>query len=452
MPRHALLLLNKVINEDNINALKRYNITIHDMPTQTDRNTYRFIEQYSEQNAGKAPSYALVADSVEGFEYIPEVTDSYEYLAKKVKGFSAKKQIMDLFIAKEGEQLSEFERKLNELDGQDFVENWLPSVIESVKMRTSVRKNIGIDIKAGADKFLEEYQRRKLGKSFRIWRSKFSAIGQYVSSNVYTIYGKSGRGKSVITLEDAIYAAKQGANVLIWAMEMGWFEVMVRAYVSLSGDLEVAKKVVEGSEMGVGFDADSVRYGTLDGEFEQAFKHFLENINDYIEGNITIRGVDDEDFTDRSIRALEADIEATNADFVVIDPFYYMNYEKNSSRTAGGDAAETSKKLRALAGRTQTVIVAITQAEEGREETDEDGNRELELPKRSDVKKTKALLEDAYLLIAVDTDYKQGRGLVGVNKGRDGGEGNISEIQYLPQYGIVKELQFCDKDKEEFEF
>src|SRR5690625_4371023 len=182
------------------------------MPTQTDRNTFRFIQEYAEQNAGKAPSYALVADSVEGFEYIPEVSDSYEYLAKKVKGFSSKKQIAELFETKEGEQLSEFERKLNELDGQEFIEKWLTPALESIKMRTSVRKQVGTDIKTGADKFLEEYRERKLGKSFRIWRSKFSAIGQYVSSNVYTVYGKSGRGKSVITLEDAINAATQGAR------------------------------------------------------------------------------------------------------------------------------------------------------------------------------------------------------------------------------------------------
>lgn len=445
MPRHALLFLNKVINENDTKALVRHSINLRDMPTEIDKRTYKFIEQYAKQNGGQAPSYALVADSVQGFEYVPEVSDSFDYLAKQVKGFSAKKQILDVLNS------GEFERKLNELDGHEFVESWLPSVVDSVKMRTSVRNSIGTDLKTGADKFLDEYNRRKIGESFRIWKSKFSSIGYYISSNVYTVYGKSGRGKSVITLEDALYAAQQGANVLVWAMEMPTYEVMVRAYVSLSGDLEVAKKVVEGVEMGVGFDSDGLRAGQLDEQFEQAFKEFLRNINDYLDGNLIVRGVDDDDFTDRSLRALEADIEATNADFVVIDPFYYMQYEKNTSKTAGGDAAETSKHLRALAGRTQTVIVAITQAEEG-DEKDKEGKRELKLPERKDVKKTKQLLEDAYQLIAVDTDYKDGRGLVGVNKGRDGGEGNVSEIQYLPQYGIVKELTFNENDGEEFDF
>ncbi len=50
-------------------------------------------------------------------------------------------------------------------------------------------------------------------------------------------------------------------------------------------------------------------------------------------------------------------------------------------------------------------------------------------------------MEDAYLLIGVDTDYKQGRGLVGVNKGRDGGEGNQTEILYIPSVGVVREME-----------
>lgn len=452
MPRHALLLLNKVVNEDNTHALTRYNITAKDMPTDIERKAYDFITDYADKNKGKSPSYALVVESVDGYEYVPEVSDNYEYLARQVKSFTAKRMILDMFDVKGGGDLSLFERKLNEMDGIEFVDNWLTTQIESIKMRTSVRESVGTDIKTGAEKYLEEYHRRKLGESHRIWKSRFSAIGHYTSGNVYTVYGKSGRGKSVITLEDAVYVAQQGANVLLWAMEMPIQEVLTRAYVSISGDMEVAKKMIDGVDMSVGFDANAMRQGTLSDEWENALEGFLKVVDAYVGGNITIRAVDDEDFMDRSLRALEADIETTNADFVVIDPFYYMEMEANTSRTAGGGASETSRKLRALAGRTKAVIVAITQAEETDEEKDDMGTRELSLPDRKDVKKTKSLLEDAYQLIAVDTDYKQGRGLVGINKGRDGGEGNASEIQYLPQYGIVREIAMTEADASAFNF
>lgn len=442
---YATLLLSKIIDDNNPKALDRFNITETDMPTEVERRAYRFIVDYARANQGQAPSYATVAAEVDGFDYIPNVSDSYEYLVRQIKSEAAKIEINKLF------ESGKIEEKFHELSGTDFLD-WLSVETESIKARTSLREKIGTDVKNDIDKFLAEYERRKEGKSFKIWKSKFSAIGEYISSNLYTVYGKSGRGKSVITLEDAIYAAKQGANVLIWAMELPKYEVLTRIYVSISGDEGVTKTCFNGVNLEAGFDAGEVRTGRLSEDFEAGLRTFLSTIPAIIPGNITVRSVDDRDFTDRSLRALEADIEALKADFVVIDPFYYLHYERNTSKTAGGDAAETSKRLRALAGRTSTVIVAITQADETKQEEDEDGNRELKLPERKDVKKTKALLEDAYLLIGVDTDYKQGRGLVGVFKGRDGGEGNVSEVLYIPQVGIVRELETGEVVAGQFDF
>jgi replicative DNA helicase len=331
-----------------------------------------------------------------------------------------------------------------ENDGNKLIDS-LISELQSVKLRTDVRSKIGMDIKTDGEKFLAEYERRKAGESFRIWKSKFGfineQIGGYVSSNVYTVYGKSGRGKSVITLEEGIEAAMQGANVLLWAMEMGWFEVLVRIYVSISARRGLTTANMHGMDLTAGFDSTELRYGKLNEEFEACFRSFVATLNEFIPGNITVRAVDDDDFGNRSLQALEADILATKADVVIVDPFYYLDYEKNTSKTTGGDAANTSQKLRRLAGSTKTVIFAITQADEGTENQDDDGNRELEIPQRKDVKKTKQLLEDAYLLIGVDTDYKQGRGLIGLNKGRDGGEGISAEIRYIPQVGIVHEME-----------
>ena len=444
--KHAKLLLNKVINEDDVKALTRYNIVLDDMPTDTDRNAYEFIEQYAHDNGGKAPSYAAISDQVDGFEYIPEVTDSFSWLAKGVKGFAAKQAVIHLF------ETGEFERKLNELDGNKFIEEWLPNYLDYVSMRTAVRERVGTDIKTGADKFLEEYERRKAGESFKLWKSKFSAIGEYVSGNMYTLFGESGRGKSVFALEDAINIAVQGGNVLVWAMEMAMYEVFVRIYTSLSGDARMTKTLYDGQEIEAGFTARDIRTGSMEGDIEDAFKEFVAHINDHVDGNITVRAVDDEDFTDRSLKALKTDIDRTNADYVLIDPFYYMQYERNANKTTGGAAAETSMKLRALAGNMDVVIVALTQADDQKSDINETELRELTLPNRKDVKKASNLLEDAAILIGVDSDYKQGIGIVGVLKGRDGGEGDISNVQYLPQFGIVKELEVGEEAMQGFDF
>jgi replicative DNA helicase len=434
---YGLMLLSKVIDNNDVAALARFGITESDFATEAERQAYRFIVDYAEANRGQAPSYATVAAEVDGFTYIPEVADSYEYLARQIKSYAAKMAAVELL---QNQAPKVFEEK----DGNSFIE-WLISEAERIKIRTGVRNKIGTDVKADADKFLAEYERRKAGESFRVWKSRFpfinKAIGGYVSGNLYVVYGRSGRGKSAITDEEGIEMAMQGATVLIWSMEMGWYELMVRIYTSVSGRIGVSVAELDGIDMEAGFDSRDLRYGKLSEEFEKKFREFLASINAVIPGRIIVRAVDDEDFVRRDLRQLEADIIETKADVVIIDPFYYLDYEKNTSKTTGGDAAETSKKLRRLAGRTKAVVFAITQADEVDGKEDDDGERELRLPERSEVKKTKQLLEDAALLIAVDTNAKQGRGLIGINKGRDGGEGEQAEILYLPQIGVIREME-----------
>jgi replicative DNA helicase len=441
---YGQMLLSKVIDNNDVNALKRFGIDADHFETAGERETYRFIVDYAERNRGQAPDFRTVVAECQAFDYQPNVEDSYEFLARQIKDHAAKRMFNDLVASNDLD--ANFQK-----DFESFAK-WLTESVESIKIRTSVRNKIGTDLKTVGEQFLAEYERRKAGDSFRVWKSKFSVIGNYTSGNMYVVYGKSGRGKSVTSLEDAVEMALQGANVLIWSMEMSWFEVWVRLFVSISGRKGLTTAEFNGMDLDAGFNADELRKGQLSPEFETAFRFFVDTVNDEIPGNIIVRAVDDDEFVGRSIRDLEADILATKADVVIIDPFYYLDYERNSSKTAGGDAAETSKKLRRLTGRLGVVTIAITQADEKQENKDDDGNRELKLPEREDVKKTKQLLEDAYMLIAVDTDYKQGRGLIGINKGRDGGEGTSTEIIYIPQVGVVRELDAAEELAKHFDF
>lgn len=441
---YGQMLLSKVIDNNDVNALKRFGIDADHFETAGERETYRFIVDYAERNRGQAPDFRTVVAECQAFDYQPNVEDSYEFLARQIKDHAAKRMFNDLVASNDLD--ANFQK-----DFESFAK-WLTESLESIKIRTSVRNKIGTDLKTVGEQFLAEYERRKAGDSFRVWKSKFSVIGNYTSGNMYVVYGKSGRGKSVTSLEDAVEMALQGANVLIWSMEMSWFEVWVRLFVSMSGRKGLTTAEFNGMDLAAGFNADELRKGQLSPEFETAFRFFVDTVNDEIPGNIIVRAVDDDEFVGRSIRDLEADILATKADVVIIDPFYYLDYERNSSKTAGGDAAETSKKMRRLTGRLGVVTLAITQADEKQENKDDDGNRELKLPEREDVKKTKQLLEDAYMLIAVDTDYKQGRGLIGINKGRDGGEGTSTEIIYIPQVGVVRELDAAEELAKHFDF
>lgn len=444
---YGVLMLSKVIEQNDPNALLRFNITAEDLPTEGERKALRYITEYAEKHGGQAPTAEMVTHEVPDFEPNFGIEASYEFIATKLKNYASLRDFSEIVNGRgDGEESEFIKRWESAQDNPEEFFSWLTEQAERFKVRTNVRSSVGTDIKKDTDKFKAEYENRKAGESFRIWRSKFEfinrAMGGYVSSNVYVIYGKSGRGKSAIALEEAINCAMQGANVLIWSMEMGWYEVLVRLYVSISASIGVTKANLGGVDIEAGFNSRDVRQGKLSDEFESGFMEFLDKMNELIPGNIIVRAVDDEDFDSRKLRDLKADILETKADVVLIDPFYYLDYEKNTSKTAGGDAAETSKKLRRLAGQTKTTVFALTQAEEGE---GKDADSELKLPQRKDVKKTKALLEDAALLIAVDTNAEEGRGLIGLNKGRDGGEGQRAEIVYLPQFGVIKQLGGADQ-------
>ncbi|MEK4547300.1 DnaB-like helicase C-terminal domain-containing protein [Bacillus sp. FSL L8-0173] len=462
---YGTLLISKAIEANDPNALLRFNVSEADFQTQGERKAFRYVMDYAEKYRGQAPTAEMVANEVPDFQPDFNIEASYDYLAKNLKDWAAEREFIELMNGRidpeTNRQVQEPQLEKRFIEAQKsgdmgkFFE-WLTGQAESLKMRTNVRNSVGTDIKRDIDKFKTEYGNRKAGESFRIWRSKFDfinrAMGGYVSSNVYVIYGKSGRGKSAIALEEVINCAMQGANVLIWSMEMGWYEVLVRLYVSISGTMGVTTATLDGVDMEAGFNSRDIRQGKLSDEFEAGFMEFLDRLNEIIPGNITVRAVDDEDFGSRSLRDLKSDIIETKADVVLVDPFYYLDYEANTSKTAGGDAANTSQKLRRLAGHTKATFFALTQADEVDEKETEDGTRELKLPQRKDVKKTKALLEDAALLIAVDTNAKEGRGLIGLNKGRDGGEGEVAEIIYLPQIGVVKQPETGAGAADVFEF
>src|SRR5699024_6162670 len=279
--------------------------------------------------------------------------------------------------------------------------------------------------------------KRKAGESAKTWDSFMpyfnEEAGGYTAGNMYVFYGRSGRGKSAIVLREALNMAIQGATVLLWSLEMPAYEVMTRLYAQLSATLEKTSVLINTEMVTAGYDSRMMRNGEMTEELEKDMFDMLSHINDHIEGNVVIRGVDDRDFSKRDVDQLNSDIQATGADVAIVDPMYYMDYEKNESQTSGGAAAATSVKLRRLAGSQENVVESET--------------RELKLTQRKEVKKTKALLEDAAVLVAIDTDYKQSRGILGIQKGRNGGEGSTTELTYLPNFGLIEQLVF---DTEEF--
>lgn len=428
------LILSKVVESNDVNALARFNVTINDFPTKEEKDAFVFIKEYAGQNRNNAPDYRTLVSNVPNFNYRESVSDSFEYMSKQLKQYSTQVKLMELL---QGEASANFET----MNGFDFAD-WLVNEVKTIKDGANYRTKVGTDLVHDTTDFMAEYRSRKEGSSFKVWKSAFptmnDTIGGYISGNTYTWYGRSGRGKSIFTMVEALESALQGATVLVWAMEMNKFDWLARAYAYLSAKKEMKDHKINGTSYVAGFEANRLAQGKLNEVDEIAFEDFLRNLNTWVKGRIIIRAVDDIDFYSRGCSQLESDILQTKADVVVIDPIYYMDYERNTSNTAGGDVANTSKKIRHIAGHTKAVIHVITQAEEVRDDQDEDGNRILKAPKRAEIKKTKAVLEDATNTFGIDSC--DGRFLIHIGKGRNGGEGTEIEGTYLPSIGLIKEF------------
>lgn len=427
--------ISAVLDRNDVYAFDRYGITSDVLATGIERKAMEFIQEYATKHGGKLPDYRTVEAEIDGFVYIPESTDSFQFLAEQIKEYTGKKRIADFWNSDEVAEM------FGALSTEEFTERVLGEM-ERIKAGAMASDKIGYDLGRDGDVILDEYQRRKEGKSFKTYDSLFpkitEATGKYQSSNVYVWYGRSGRGKSVITMMEGIFSAMQGATVLVWSLEMSFYELATRMLSAISAMQQMFQIDVNGAAMDSGFDTMGIMTGTLAEDYEEQFFEFVRALNKTMPGRIIIRSIDEPTFTRRNVRALESDIKSFEADVVIVDPIYYMDMEENTSRVAGGDVAKTSQRLRLMCGNVGVVMHVITQAEEVSDDTDDMGERELRLPKRSELKKAKQILEDSSYTFAIDTCG--GRGIIGLGKGRSGGEDQTVEIIYLPQFGIVRQI------------
>ena len=82
-----LKLINKVINENCLHELTKYNITENDFTS--CRDMFKFVKDFKYEY-GEMPSFTAMVDEFEDFDFMPEVTDNIAYLCKKLKQETAK--------------------------------------------------------------------------------------------------------------------------------------------------------------------------------------------------------------------------------------------------------------------------------------------------------------------------------------------------------------------------
>lgn len=426
------MILSKILDDGSLHEAVKYGLEREDFQLPPEVKAYDFIVKYN-NDFDKVPDWRTVMSSIPEFNFREDIQDSMEYLVRTAKKKRKSKEI-ETFMNQHIDQWG----KLDVDTWADTLENTL----EDIRNRTSQSIKVGTSIKEDFQEFLDELEKRESGESNQHWESSFDTInreiGGYYSGNCYTWFAESGRGKSVVTSVEGCHMAQfQGAKVLVWALEMKKYEWLARAYSFISANASLQKQNIGGVEYLAGFKSNDLIKGEMLPHKKNEFINFVQNMGEYVSGDIIVRGKSDRDFPSRTVKDLERDIINTGADIVIVDPFYLLDYESNRNNTTGGAATSTSQALNRIAGSTNTVIFAITQSES--QEISRDEERELAVPTRSEVKKTSALLEDAFNLFAFDSC--DGRFQLSILKGRQGGEGTTFEGTYLPSIGYVKEPQ-----------
>lgn len=430
----AQALLSRICDTNDVNAIKRYGITADHFASASERQALRYIQDYAEQNGGKAPDGAwLDAEVGEGF-YLPNEME-LGYLAKRIKDDAFFRKAQTLF---DDNQL----QAAFDAGNRERFEKLLTSTLQDITMETSVRGTAGRTLADLKTDYYDEYLDRKAGRSHRLWATPFptlnDAIGGLYSSDVYGVMAESGRGKSYLLIAVVDELLRQGANVLVKSYEL-------KAYSWLSRLLSVISArdgaFTDSRGQSVGLANNRLLSGRLDAEAESYFAELLDNLNDYYEGELHLQAKGDADLK-RSLDDLDGELSSRpEIDAVVLDPFYGLSdtYGKNANKTKGGAAEQAARRFEWLVGEHDVVGLFAVQAQTEKQTVEDDEVRPLKLPTRDQVKTSKALLEICTNLFAFDNNG-DGESLVGIDKGRSGGEGFELSLLALLDVGVLREF------------
>ncbi|MBJ6364211.1 DnaB-like helicase C-terminal domain-containing protein [Paenibacillus sp. GCM10012307] len=443
MSSYGQQFLSKVIDSGDLSAFTRFGITREYFVTAAEKSAVDYVFSYADTNGGRTPSYATFAAENPDVMYIPDVTDEFTFLAREIKDSYGKRQFAEL-VNKEVAGMYETMRS-------DELISALQERLEAIKIGTSVRESIGKTLAELKDEFRAEYDKRKSGKSFRLWKTPFRALNEQIgglySGDVYGIMAESGRGKTYLSEVIVDELLRQGAKVLVKSYEVKgypWLSRLISIITAREGALTSEELAVK-----IGLPNKAVLSGKLDGDIEAYFFDILAALDTYYPGKLYLQAKSDAGLT-RTLDDLDRELQAEDVDAVVIDAFYNLDdvYGRNANKTAGGAAEQAARRLERIIGERDVVGIYTIQARTEKSDESDEGERELRLPGRERIKTTGALLDITTNLFAFDS--VNGNGKLGVEKGRNGGEGFTIDLIALMDYGVLRELPDAEEAAGQF--
>jgi replicative DNA helicase len=425
------LLLSKVVEKNDHKALQIYGIKRHHFQTKVEKAAYDFITNYIEKN-GNAQTIVHWSEMYRKTLRIPDIRNSFEFLASELKSIARKYKLQNVIE-------TQLTGKFEELSGPDFLK-WLKTTAESIEEDTGIVKGIGKSIVEMQSEMKDEYEQRKAGKNFKTYKTPFPMINKEIGglsvTDIYGVFAESGRGKSYLMIVLIDELLRQGANVLVKSYEL-------RAYTWLSRLLSIITAreglITNEHEEKIGLANKKILSAKLEGDEELYFLHTLSKLNEYYPGKLTLQAKGDKELS-RTLDDLERElIQHPEIDVVVLDPFYGLSdvtNGRNANKTAGGAAEGAARRFEVLVGEHQVIGLYAVQATIEKAKNEE-GKRELKMPKRDQIKTTKALLDICTVLFGWDS--ADGLGLLGIEKGRNGGEDVAVELIAMMDHGVIRE-------------
>ncbi|MFG3611453.1 DnaB-like helicase C-terminal domain-containing protein [Rummeliibacillus stabekisii] len=413
-------ILSKVLEENNFYILNKFNLKETDFYTIPD--VYSFIKRYVGEH-GSVPDYRTVVAEFENFDYMPEVIDTFPYLAKTLKNATAKRGSIEILQKQAG-------LKFQELSGTAFVD-WLGDEVEKLKGITNAESFAGLNYATSGQDRWEMYKDNKDNRSFKFIPTPYETLTRYLGGgfelgDYVLLQAYTNRGKSWVASHIAVKAWMSGFGILHYSPELSESQQAQR------NDTLVGH-----------FNNVGLKTGTLGAE-EEKYQSFLTMFNDKEQETPYIIKSMEHLPQGLSLDVIEADIIANpECKVVIIDGFNLMQHK---GRGGNRDSmSNTSRALRQLFARHQVLGIVVhqtpTSAEKNKGE-DEDGSRIVQPPKLHEYSETIAVIQDACTILSFD--QSDGVGMIELSKTRTPNVDKSVTLHCDFNHGYIKEATAID--------
>lgn len=412
-------IISKILDDNSFYLLDKYNLKQNDFTAIPE--VYGFVKGYV-HSYGNVPDFRTVVEKFENFEYQGDISNNLSYMAKTLKGTTAKREAYELLQHK-------LEDNFSKMDGTTFA-NWIAKETKKIADEANSSTNSGTNLATNGAERLNQYldsKEKGTGKYVRTpyptltnWLGGGFELGDYVLFLAYT-----NKGKSWIAADIAEEAWKAGNAVLDYRPEISKDQMMNR-FDTLSGH----------------FNNTQLKLGKLSESEEQKYFAYLNDYNESQETPYILKTMGDMP-KGLSVDLIEADLEQNpDTKVVIIDGFNLMNHGGNGREAM----ASTSRKLRQLFGRHEVVGVVVHQTptaaeKDGKIESSED-NRIPKSPELTDYSETVATIQDAYTVLT----FNQVDGIGNLKLAKSKTPNVNEELELLCDFnkGVIREPELLD--------